>query len=147
MLKQPCAQLCRPELSPVWREPGYPACRRPERLENRPYRPPGKVAPLTAITRREWLGASPFSSPYLVTWSARMLRLEALEADPEPIRIEFSRFLDAHMPDPRQGRPPSAKFVRAAHAILYLQGELSASQRAAYKSGQALSMDFLWDDP
>ena len=93
-----------------------------------------------------YMGRSSMSDTYLETWAGRQLRLEAMLGKPGPVYAEFERALNdvaARMP------PAQAGFyiVRAAQAIIYLQGELSAGPDALYKSAKGGGMNFLWDDP
>jgi hypothetical protein len=79
-------------------------------------------------------------------WTGRMLRAEAMMGNPEPVYAYFGRAID--MADPEKTGPKQADFiiVRAAQAILYLQGKLTPPQRERYKRAQKVGMNFLWDD-
>lgn len=94
-----------------------------------------------------YLGQSDLSEPYMVTWAARMIRREAMESDPTPIYSEFGRALDAL--DPGRSGDPGTSFavVRAAQAIIYLQGKLTPHWRMLYESSHPhRALNFLWDD-
>jgi hypothetical protein len=86
---------------------------------------------------------------YMESWSARMLRREAMEDDPAPVRAAFAAVLDGI--DPQKLDPVRAFVaVRDAQAVVYLRGELTDRRKALYdraveEGGGALN--FLWDDP
>ena len=99
----------------------------------------------TALVR-VYLREVPVSSPQLEEWAARMLRAEAMQGDPQPVYAAFGQAIDNV--DPKKIGPQRARFeiVRAAQAILYLQGKLSSRHEDLYdKAGKGI-MNFLWDD-
>ncbi len=95
---------------------------------------------------RVYLGISPRGGASIGTWCARMLRKEAMEADPEPVYAEFSKSIDA-IDEKKFGRGPADLiFIRGAQAILYLQGHLTAAQRKRFSEAGQSGANFLWDD-
>ncbi|MGO4880135.1 MAG: hypothetical protein ACLP59_04860 [Bryobacteraceae bacterium] len=93
-----------------------------------------------------YLRQSPLSDTQMEEWAARMLRAEAMHGDPQPVYAAFGQALDAA--DPKKMGPQRATFeiVRAAQAILYLQGKLSSRQEDLYDAAGKTAMNFLWDD-
>lgn len=93
-----------------------------------------------------YLRESPFSDPQMEDWAARMLRAEAMQGDPAPVYAAFGQALEAV--DPKKLGPQRSRFevVRAAQAILYLQGKLSSRQEDLYEAAGKGTANFLWDD-
>lgn len=96
---------------------------------------------------RVYLGMSPRGGgPILGTWCARLLRKEAMELDPVPVYAEFNKAMDS-IDEKKLGKGPAdLVFIRAAQAILYLQGRLTAPQRARLAEAGPSGSNFLWDD-
>jgi len=94
-----------------------------------------------------YLGQSAFSTAQMQTWSARLLRAEAMTSNPDPVCAEFAKTIDA-LPSQKLGEMAANLIItRAAQAVLYLQGQLSPQQRAMYeKARKSGGMNFLWDD-
>jgi hypothetical protein len=93
-----------------------------------------------------YLRESDLSHGYLVTWAARLIRDDAAY-QASAILTEFSDVLDSLAADP--DREPEGDFtiVRAAQAILYLQGSLTPAQRKLYEASHpGETQNFLWDD-
>ncbi len=83
----------------------------------------------------------------LGTWAARLLRKEAMDGDPEPVYAEFARGIDSIDTKTMGKERASFIIVRAAQAILYLQGTLSSLHRRVYEeAGGGGGMNFLWYD-
>ena len=94
-----------------------------------------------------YLGQSPFSTAQMETWAARLLRAEAMTGNPEPVYAEFSRAMDTIAAQKLAETAANILTLRAAQAILYLQGTLSPQHDAMYqKAKQVGGMNFLWDD-
>jgi hypothetical protein len=93
-----------------------------------------------------YLRQSPFASTQMEEWAARMLRAEVMQGDPQPVYAVFGRVIDTV--DPQKLGPQNASFIiaRAAQAIIYLQGKLTARQEDAYDKSNQAAMNFLWDD-
>ena len=104
--------------------------------------PDERRAELVKIYLRE----SAVSDTQLEDWAARMLRTEAMQADPQPVYTAFAQALDAA--DPNKIGPQRARFeiVRAAQAILYLQGKLTGRQEDLLEKAGPGAANFLWDD-
>jgi hypothetical protein len=93
-----------------------------------------------------YLTESDLSHPYLVTWAARLIRDDAAY-QASAILTEFGDVLDSLAAD--LDREPEGDFtiVRAAQAILYLQGSLTPAQRKLYEASHPEQVrNFLWDD-
>lgn len=94
-----------------------------------------------------YLGLSPLSDALMITWAGRMLRREAREQDPEPVRTAFAKKIAEA--DPEQiGKDPLTDTIvnRAAQAIIYLGGTLTKEERQRYENTKRAAMNFLWDD-
>ena len=111
----------------------------------------GRLARQTPAERRAellkiYLRESPFSDTQMEEWAARMLRAEAIQHDPEPVYAAFAQALEAV--DPKRIGSQRARFeiVRAAQAIIYLQGKLSPRQEDLYEAAGKGAANFLWDD-
>jgi hypothetical protein len=94
-------------------------------------------------------GESPFSSPSMEIWAGRMIREYARQSE-ETQAVVLATFaqiingaLNSQLPKPRK----DFLVHRAAQAIIYLQGELSFPQEAAYDAIEQGVESFLWDDP
>jgi hypothetical protein len=103
--------------------------------------------------RRRWelisiyLGQSDLSEPYMVTWAARMIRRDAMEGDPTPIYSDFGRIIETMAPARGSDSEADLVIVRAAQAIVYLQGKLTPAWRKLYDSSHpSAAQNFLWDD-
>jgi hypothetical protein len=108
-----------------------------------PMPPPDRRADLLAM----YLGRSPVSDELMMTWAARLLRREAMEADAEGVRAAFAAEIDKV--DPKKvGEDPAADTVvsRCAQAVVYLGGRLSKPQRELNQKVRLGAMNFLWDD-
>jgi hypothetical protein len=94
-----------------------------------------------------YLGQSAFSTAQMETWSARLLRAEAITSNPHAVISEFLKAIES-LPLQKLGETAAAIIItRAAQAILYLQGKLSPQQTAVYeKARKSGGMNFLWDD-
>jgi hypothetical protein len=105
--------------------------------------PPDRRAELVLI----YLLRHPAANEYLSTWSARMLRKEAMDADADPVNGEFAKALDTA--DKNKLGKPAYEFqvARGVQAIIYLQGKPPAKHVETYKQIEAGAMNFLWDDP
>lgn len=94
-----------------------------------------------------YLGQSAFSTAQMQTWAGRLLRAEAMAAQPEPVVAEFARAMDRVAAQNLGHTAADLMFTRAAQAILYLQGTLSEAHKAMYeKAKNAGGMNFLSDD-
>jgi len=83
-------------------------------------------------------------------WAARALRREALTVDPIPVLGAFAQEIDGAEAERKAGSPKGASdflIVRAAQAIIYLGGQLSAHHAKLYADTEVGSANFLWDDP
>lgn len=108
-----------------------------------PMPPPDRRADLMDI----YLGRSGVSDELMMTWAARLLRREAMEADAEGVRAAFAAQIDKV--DPKKvGEDPLADTLvsRCAQAILYLGGKLTKPQRELNQKVRKGAMNFLWDD-
>jgi len=94
-----------------------------------------------------YLGQSGSSTWQMQIWCARMLRAEAMMGHSDPVWHEFARVIDA-LPSLKLGETESDLVIaRAAQAIIYLQGKLSADQKTKYEKARKFAgMNFLWDD-
>jgi hypothetical protein len=93
---------------------------------------------------RTYLGLAPGGEP-LESWAARALRKEAMNDDPDQVRAAFASELDnINVPTVSESR---AKFivVRAAQAIIYFGGTLTAAQSQFYEKSLPGAANFLWD--
>jgi len=104
--------------------------------------PADRRAELVKIYLRE----SPFSDPQMEEWAARMLRAEAIQGDPQPVYDAFGQALEAVDPKKIGAQRSAFEIVRAAQAILYLQGKLSSRQEDLFEAAGKGAMNFLWDD-
>ena len=111
-----------------------------KRLSAQP--PPDRRAELVSI----YLGQSPFSDELMITWAGRLIRQEAMQDEPSPIRADFVRFLDKIDPDKLGDPPLDIMVVRAVQAVLYLQGRLSVKHRELYRKTENRTANFLCDD-
>ncbi len=94
-----------------------------------------------------YLGEDPQADPYLSTWAGRVLRREAMADEQDAVLQAFADAIAAIDPDALGAELATFLFVRAARAILYLGGDLTAEQAAALRDAhEAAGMDFLWDD-
>jgi len=94
-----------------------------------------------------YLGQSPFSTAQMETWAARLLRAEAMTYAREPVYAEFARAMDVIAAQKLPETPSNILTLRAAQAILYLQGTLSPQHKAMYEKAKKVGgMNFLWDD-
>jgi hypothetical protein len=93
---------------------------------------------------RIYLGLDPGGEP-LDTWAARSLRRQSMDYDPRPVWDAFRNELDG-LDVPTLGEQ-RAKFiiVRAAQAIIYLGGTLTAAQSKLYDKSLPGAANFLWD--
>ena len=94
-------------------------------------------------------GESPFSSPSMEIWAGRMIREYARQTE-ETQSVVLATFgqiingaLNSQVPKPQK----DFMIYRAAQAIIYLQGNLSFQQEAAYDAIENGPENFLWDDP
>ena len=93
-----------------------------------------------------YLGQSQFSTAQMETWAARLLRAEAF-SNPEPVYVEFARAIDAIAAQKLPETASDILILRAAQAILYLQGTLSPQHQTMYEKAKKVGgMNFLWDD-
>ena len=109
------------------------------------------ASPASAPRRQEliaiYLGQSDLSEPYLVTWAARMLRREAMEGGPAAICAGFGQAIDALASKENGDSQTGFEIVRAAQAILYLQGKLTPQWSKLYaRSHPERAQNFLSDD-
>ncbi len=93
-----------------------------------------------------YLKRSPVASGQMEVWAARLLRSEAMRGNAGAVCAEFGRAMDAVEGVDAYPRFRAFTIQRAAQAILYLGGSLSAEQRNAYGSVKAGAPNFLWDD-
>jgi hypothetical protein len=94
-----------------------------------------------------YLGESPVSSPPIEIWAGRLLRQFAIDDGQPAVVAAFAKIIDgalnSKMPQPKK----DFLVHRSAQAILYLQGELSFPQEAAFETIKSGPENFLWDDP
>ena len=65
----------------------------------------------------------------------------------EPVYAEFARAMDVIAAQKLPETPSNILTLRAAQAILYLQGTLSPQHKAMYEKAKKVGgMNFLWDD-
>jgi hypothetical protein len=93
-----------------------------------------------------YLRQSPFASTQMEEWAARMLRFEVMQGDPQPVYAIFGRVIDTVDPQKMGAQIANFTIVRAAQAILYLQGKLTPRQDETYEKAGKGGMNFLWDD-
>jgi len=93
-----------------------------------------------------YLGSADISDPYLQVWGARLLRFEAMEIGPEPVRPEFIKVLD-NAPDELIGKnaPTDIIFTRAARALQYFLGVMNEVQFDKWTRKKTAGLDFLDD--
>jgi hypothetical protein len=111
-----------------------------------------KLTPMPPADRRAdllaiYLGRSPVSDDLMMTWAARLLRREAMEADGEPVRAAFAAEM-AKVNPKKVGEDPAADTIvsRCAQAIIYLGGRLTIPQRELNQRVRLGAMNYLWDD-
>ena len=95
-----------------------------------------------------YLGESPLSSASMEIWAGRLIRDYAMKEDTQPVVLAaFTQIIDGALKS--QMPKPKKEFLihRASQAIIYLQGELSFPQEAAYDAIKSGPENFLWDDP
>ena len=95
-----------------------------------------------------YLGESPLSSESMEIWAARLIREYAMKEDFQPVVLAaFTQIIDGALKS--QMPKPKRDFLihRAAQAIIYLRGDLSFPQEAAYEAIENGPENFLWDDP
>jgi hypothetical protein len=93
-----------------------------------------------------YLGLADISDNYTEVWAGRLLRKAVLENRGQPVLDGFAKMINNIIAGGVSG--PQVDFVveRAAQAIMYLGGELSPPQKAAYDKIGVGGMHFLWDD-
>ena len=96
-----------------------------------------------------YFGESPFSSPSMEIWAGRLIRGYAGKAeDTQPVVLaSLAQIMDGGLNSKLP--KPQKEFIihRAAQAIIYLWGDLSFPQEAAYDAIENGPQNFLWDDP
>jgi hypothetical protein len=111
-----------------------------------------RIQGLTMAARRNelvavYMGQSTAFHPLLETWAGRRLRLEALTVSARAVLAEFEQELDAVDPSALGDSRTDTRVIRAAQAILYLGGSLSAAHQRLYQQAKEGTANFLWDDP
>jgi len=94
-----------------------------------------------------YLGESPLSTSSMEIWGGRLIREHAMKQETQPAVLSaLAQIIDgalkSEMPKPKK----DFLIHRAAQATIYLQGELSYSQEAAYEAIKDGPENFLWDD-
>lgn len=93
-----------------------------------------------------YLGLSTHGGPVLNSWSARMLRKEAMEVDAAPVCAEIEKGIDL-VDEKQRGKDAAAMIVvRAAQAVNYLGCKLSRAHQVLYEKSGNMGNNFLWDD-
>lgn len=103
---------------------------------------PQRRSPLVATYLKRTL----FSSVQMEVWAARLLRLEAMRDDPQPVYAEFARAMDTADQELSNKQLRAFVIERAAQAIIYLQGTLSTKHGILYYEVNRGTPNFLWDD-
>jgi hypothetical protein len=119
------------------------------------YQAAGKYRLLTALPEQRvaklvsiYLVESDLSQPYLVTWAARLIRKDAMQNDPAATYAHFGKAIDSQAAATEGDSEAEFTIVRAAQAILYLKGELTAAWTKRYATSHPENFaNFLWDDP
>ncbi len=94
-----------------------------------------------------YLVESDLSQNYLVIWAARLIRRDAMQHDPTELYAYFEQAMDAQAAALEEDSEAEFTIVRAAQAILYLQGTLTAARTRLYESSHPENVaNFLWDD-
>jgi hypothetical protein len=95
-----------------------------------------------------YLGDSPFSSASMEIWAGRLIREFAGQSkDTQSVALAaFAQIIDGALNSqlPKAGK--EFYIHRAAQAVIYLQGNLSFPQEAAYDAIETGPENFLWDD-
>lgn len=94
-----------------------------------------------------YLGQSTASGQLIETWAGRMLRREAFEGDPGPVFSALEQAMDAAEKAALPSNQLDFVVCRAADAIIYLGGSLSAHHAQLNAKVEARTANFLWDDP
>lgn len=94
-----------------------------------------------------YLEQAPIRSELVGVWAARLLREEALTADPRPVHEAFARAIDALDRGALGDELADFTLVLAAQAIVYLGGTLSPAHAQAFAAAKVKVAGFLWDDP
>ncbi|HEV8292891.1 MAG TPA: hypothetical protein VGP94_13245 [Tepidisphaeraceae bacterium] len=91
-----------------------------------------------------YMSNSPLMDDYMEVWAGRMLRLDAMTGKRDAVYGEFEKAIDtaAKLPEAQRG----FYIIRAAQAIVYLQGDLKPHHEKLYLDAQGGGMNFLWDD-
>jgi len=94
-----------------------------------------------------YLGESPLSTSSMEIWGGRLIREHAMKQETQPAVLSaLAQIIDgalkSEMPKPKK----DFLIHRAAQATIYLQGDLSYSQEAAYEAIKDGPENFLWDD-
>ncbi|MFC2171356.1 hypothetical protein ACFLU6_01840 [Acidobacteriota bacterium] len=86
-----------------------------------------------------------YGGTVLEDWAGRQLRREAISEDPAAVHQALADGIDRI--DHERAVPAQAdkELVRAAQAVLYLGGRLSAPHRESYSAARGVA-NFLWDD-
>lgn len=91
-----------------------------------------------------YLLESDLSLPYIVEWSARLIRRDAMSGDPSGIYRAFGEAIDAADTNDKDA---AFTIARASQAILYLKGSLTPQQIALYDDSHPEEFaNFLWDE-
>lgn len=78
-------------------------------------------------------------------WAARLLRKEAMEGSPDPVYAEFAKGIE-EVEESKVGKDRAHLIrVRAAQAIIYLQGIISPQQQKLVGEMMESRGNFLWD--
>jgi hypothetical protein len=94
-----------------------------------------------------YLGGTPVSGASMEVWSGRMIRAHANKAEGHAAVVKaFSQAMDGALTG--KAAKPRTDFVvhRSAQAIIYLQGQLTPAQTAAYRALDSGPLNFLWDE-
>jgi hypothetical protein len=96
-----------------------------------------------------YMGESPFSSPSMEIWAGRLIREYASKSEETQsvVLATFAQIVNGALNSKVPKAQKDFMIHRAAQAILYLQGELSFPQEAAYDAIENGPENFLWDDP
>jgi len=110
-----------------------------------------ELAPKPPAERRDelvsmYVSQTVVGGDYIRTWVGRLIRRDAMSGNAEAVRAALLKHVAAvdsrKLGDPNVAYP----FVRAAQAVVYLQGRLPMQYHELYGRVQDKGEHFLWDD-
>jgi len=96
-----------------------------------------------------YMGESPFASPSMEVWAGRLIRDYASKSEETQAVVlgTFGQIINGALNSKVPKAQKDFMIHRAGQGIIYLQGDLSFPQEAAYDAIENGPANFLWDDP